>query len=292
MKLVRITFLGLVAFIGALAAATAEAAQPAHHRELCVGRGSGCYKTVQAAVDAARSGDTVRIGRGTFAGGVRIRASIHARRSGRALDHDSRGRAGADDRRFRSGDGAVGVDHRSRGHRRSDPFERSVKGRRRKDRRVGAGRRDRGATGPWLLRRRDGDDPRQRHHAQPGRPQRDRPLGTPVRQRLPVRARRRWRDRQLGQHDPHQHRRQRQPRRRPDHKRRRRGRDLHPAGPPHAAPQRRDPEPGRCLAPVRSIRRGRRGQYREHPVLPAATATDLHPDHRRQPHHRERGDAG
>jgi hypothetical protein len=77
MKLVRITFLGLVAFIGALAAATADAAQPAHHRELCVGRGSGCYKTVQAAVDVARSGDTVRIGRGTFAGGVRIRASIH-----------------------------------------------------------------------------------------------------------------------------------------------------------------------------------------------------------------------
>ena len=76
MKLVRITFLGLVAFIGALAGAMADAAQPAHHRDLCVGRGAGCYKTVQAAVDAARSGDTVRIGRGTFAGGVRIRASI------------------------------------------------------------------------------------------------------------------------------------------------------------------------------------------------------------------------
>jgi hypothetical protein len=85
MKLVRITFLGLVAFIGALAAATAEAAQPAHHRELCVGRGSGCYKTVQAAVDAARSGDTVRIGRGTFAGGVRIRASIHVVGAGARL---------------------------------------------------------------------------------------------------------------------------------------------------------------------------------------------------------------
>jgi hypothetical protein len=65
-----------VAFIAALAAATAPAAQPAHHRELCVGRGSGCYTTVQAALDAARGGDTVRIGRGTFAGGVRILASI------------------------------------------------------------------------------------------------------------------------------------------------------------------------------------------------------------------------
>jgi hypothetical protein len=85
MKLARITFLGLVAFIAALAAATADAAQPAHHRELCVGRGSGCYQTVQAAVDAARSGDTVRIGRGTFVGGVRIRASIHIVGAGERL---------------------------------------------------------------------------------------------------------------------------------------------------------------------------------------------------------------
>ena len=68
-----------------LRAATAEAAQPAHHRELCVGSGSGCYKTVQAAVDAARSGDTVRIGRGTFAGGVTIRASIHVVGAGARL---------------------------------------------------------------------------------------------------------------------------------------------------------------------------------------------------------------
>ena len=85
MKLARITFLGLVAFIGALVAATAEAAQLAHHSELCVGRGSGCYKTVQAAVDAARSGDTVRLGRGTFAGGVTIRASIHVVGAGARL---------------------------------------------------------------------------------------------------------------------------------------------------------------------------------------------------------------
>jgi hypothetical protein len=75
-KLGRTTILGTVAFIGALAAVTAEAAKTVHHRELCVGHGSGCYKTVQAAVDAARAGDTIRIGRGTFAGGVRIRASV------------------------------------------------------------------------------------------------------------------------------------------------------------------------------------------------------------------------
>jgi hypothetical protein len=77
MKLARTTSLGVVAFIGALAAMTAQAAQAAHSRELCVGRGPGCYKTVQAAVDAARGGDTVRIGRGTFGGGVTVRMSIH-----------------------------------------------------------------------------------------------------------------------------------------------------------------------------------------------------------------------
>jgi hypothetical protein len=84
MKLVRTTFLGVVALVGA-AAVTAEAAQPAHHRELCVATGSGCYMTVQAAVDAARDGDTVRIGRGTFAGGVRIQASIHLAGAGANL---------------------------------------------------------------------------------------------------------------------------------------------------------------------------------------------------------------
>jgi hypothetical protein len=77
MKLVRTTSLGVVAFIGALTAMTAQAAQPAPHRALCVGSGSGCYTTVQAAVDAATGGDTVRIGPGTFAGGVSIRTSIH-----------------------------------------------------------------------------------------------------------------------------------------------------------------------------------------------------------------------
>lgn len=85
MKLVRTALLGAVALIGAVAAANAEAAQPAHHRELCVRNGPGCYRTVQAAVDAARAGDTVRIRRGTFAGGVSIRASIHLVGAGAAV---------------------------------------------------------------------------------------------------------------------------------------------------------------------------------------------------------------
>jgi pectin methylesterase-like acyl-CoA thioesterase len=43
---------------------------------LCVGDGSGCYSTLQAAVDAAHNGDTIRIDRGTFKGGVTVDVSV------------------------------------------------------------------------------------------------------------------------------------------------------------------------------------------------------------------------
>jgi hypothetical protein len=42
---------------------------------LCVG-GPHCYSTVQAALNAAHDGDTVRVGPGTFAGGITITKSI------------------------------------------------------------------------------------------------------------------------------------------------------------------------------------------------------------------------
>ncbi len=42
---------------------------------LCVG-GSGCYSTVQAAVDAASDGDTIKINPGTYVGGVTIAKSV------------------------------------------------------------------------------------------------------------------------------------------------------------------------------------------------------------------------
>jgi len=42
---------------------------------LCVG-GPGCYPTLQAAVDAAHDGDTIRVAPGTYAGGVTIDASV------------------------------------------------------------------------------------------------------------------------------------------------------------------------------------------------------------------------
>ena len=49
---------------------------PAAGANLCVGDGSGCYATIQAALDAAHDGDTIRVGRGTFAGGITITKSV------------------------------------------------------------------------------------------------------------------------------------------------------------------------------------------------------------------------
>ena len=46
--------------------------QSALAAELCVGGPQpGCHATIQAAVDAAQDGDTIRVGPGTFAGGSR-----------------------------------------------------------------------------------------------------------------------------------------------------------------------------------------------------------------------------
>jgi len=43
---------------------------------LCVGPGSGCYATIQAAVGAAHDGDTITIAPGTYAGGITIDVSV------------------------------------------------------------------------------------------------------------------------------------------------------------------------------------------------------------------------
>ena len=43
---------------------------------LCVGSGSGCFTTSQQAIDHARTGDTIRIGAGTFAGGITITVNL------------------------------------------------------------------------------------------------------------------------------------------------------------------------------------------------------------------------
>ena len=66
------TTAGLAAFVATLAVTS-----PAMARTLCVGQRPACATTLRAAVAVARDGDTVRIARGTFDGGVVVRASIH-----------------------------------------------------------------------------------------------------------------------------------------------------------------------------------------------------------------------
>ena len=58
------------------AVAVAISAGPASAADLCVGAGNGCFATLQAAVDASQDGDTIHIGKGTFAGGVTIDKSV------------------------------------------------------------------------------------------------------------------------------------------------------------------------------------------------------------------------
>ena len=75
----RILSLVLLTSLAALAPATARA-HPSRARvdanTLCVG-GPRCFATIQAAVNAASDGDTIKIGPGTFAGGVTIDRSVN-----------------------------------------------------------------------------------------------------------------------------------------------------------------------------------------------------------------------
>jgi hypothetical protein len=52
------------------------AAHPALAASLCVGTESGCYSSIQAALDAAHDGDVIHIGPGTFSGGVTVNVSV------------------------------------------------------------------------------------------------------------------------------------------------------------------------------------------------------------------------
>lgn len=57
-------------------AGLAFAAAPAGATDLCVASRPGCSATLQAAVDAAKDGDTIHIDPGTFAGGVTVDVSV------------------------------------------------------------------------------------------------------------------------------------------------------------------------------------------------------------------------
>jgi hypothetical protein len=70
----------LIAAVGAAAALFALGPAGAWSRgaadTLCVGDKPGCYATIQAALDAAHDGDTIRVGPGSFAGGITIDKSV------------------------------------------------------------------------------------------------------------------------------------------------------------------------------------------------------------------------
>jgi len=65
----------VIAWFALIGGAALVGAPPAMAANLCVG-GPGCYRTLQAAVDAAHDGDTITIAPGTFAGGVTIDVSV------------------------------------------------------------------------------------------------------------------------------------------------------------------------------------------------------------------------
>src|SRR5213596_2450186 len=77
-RLALTTCVAALALAGAGSATSAVAAAT-----LCVG-GSGCFSTIQAAVDAAHDGDTITIGPGTFAGGISIDVSVTLKGAGAA----------------------------------------------------------------------------------------------------------------------------------------------------------------------------------------------------------------
>jgi hypothetical protein len=67
----------LITFGCAIVVAGGVACNPAPAKNaLCVGRESGCYSTLKAAIAAAHAGNTIRIGPGTFAGGVTVNVSV------------------------------------------------------------------------------------------------------------------------------------------------------------------------------------------------------------------------
>ncbi len=110
----------VAALVALIAIASGSAAS--HGTVRCVG-GPHCYTSIQAAVDAAADGDTIAVGRGTFAGGVTITKSVALTRRRRKRDDDPRRRTGVDDRDVRRRDRADRLDQRRHDHRRRDELE-------------------------------------------------------------------------------------------------------------------------------------------------------------------------
>jgi hypothetical protein len=71
----RLTLAVALALLVGGAAGVADAIAQAS-ATLCVGSTAGCYPTIQAAATAAKDGDTITLGAGTFAGGVTVDVSV------------------------------------------------------------------------------------------------------------------------------------------------------------------------------------------------------------------------
>ena len=71
-----------IALLATVCAAAAAGVADAATR--CVGRAPTCSPTIQGAIDLSRDGNTIRIGPGTFAGGVTITRRISVRGAGAA----------------------------------------------------------------------------------------------------------------------------------------------------------------------------------------------------------------
>ncbi len=80
------TSAAVLAVTGALVLASSVSAQ-AGAGSGCVRVHGACYATIQAAVDAAQDGDTVRIPAGRFPGGVTVNKSINLRGAGSSATH-------------------------------------------------------------------------------------------------------------------------------------------------------------------------------------------------------------
>jgi hypothetical protein len=66
----------LVIGLGVACTASLVGATPSLAAKRCVGSGAGCYRTLQAALAASHDGDAIKVGSGSFAGGITITKSV------------------------------------------------------------------------------------------------------------------------------------------------------------------------------------------------------------------------
>jgi hypothetical protein len=66
----------LVIGLGVACTTSLVGAAPSLAAKRCVGNGPGCYRTIQGALDASRDGDLIKVGAGSFAGGITVAKSV------------------------------------------------------------------------------------------------------------------------------------------------------------------------------------------------------------------------